>query len=108
MLWHIVVSQGRIVLAVFGAALLSRAQECARTVEHSTGFPARVEHVTGQRPSVGKRVDGGFFVMTYGGGCYTSIAWYGTREAADSELARILARGAWSGMRPFVEPCLAR
>lgn len=51
--WHIVTSQGGIILGVFGSALLSEAQECARRVERQTGFPAYVEQVKGARPRVG-------------------------------------------------------
>lgn len=51
--WHVVTSQGRVILGVFGAALLSHAQECARKVTAQTGFPAFVAQVTGDRPTVG-------------------------------------------------------
>lgn len=51
--WHVVHSQGGIILGVYGSALLSMAQECARKVEHQTGFPAWVDQVTGPRPHVG-------------------------------------------------------
>jgi hypothetical protein len=53
--WHIVTSQGNIILGVFGEALLSMAQECARKVERQTGFPAFVNQYEGPRPSVGDR-----------------------------------------------------
>jgi len=46
----------------------------------------------------------GFYVMTYGGGRYTSVAWFPTREEAQAEVDRIKMRGAWSGMPPKVEP----
>ena len=52
--WHVVTSQGRVILGVFGAAILSHAQECARKVERETGFPALISQVTGRRPSVGE------------------------------------------------------
>lgn len=53
MTWHIVIAQGGVILGVFGSALLADAQECARRVEHQTGFPAFVKQVQGERPSVG-------------------------------------------------------
>jgi hypothetical protein len=40
----------------------------------------------------------GFFIM----GPYTTLAWRATRAAAEAELARILARGDWSGVRPYI------
>lgn len=52
--WHIVTSQGGIVLGVFGSALLSEAQECARRVGVDTGFPAWVFQVHGDKPHVGQ------------------------------------------------------
>lgn len=58
MTWHIVTSQGDVILGVYGSALLSMAQECARRVEHETGLPARVEQVTGERPYVGQNFRG--------------------------------------------------
>lgn len=51
--WYIVTSQGPSILGVFGAALLSDAQECARRVEVNTGFDAFVNRVRGRRPRVG-------------------------------------------------------
>lgn len=54
--WHVVTSQGGAILGVFGASLLSEAQECARRVEAATGFPAHVNQRKGERPRVG----GGF------------------------------------------------
>lgn len=52
--WHIVFSRGRMILGVYGSALLSMAQECARRVERETGLPAFIEGVYGARPSVGQ------------------------------------------------------
>lgn len=54
--WHVVTSQGRTILGVFGSALLADAQECARRVERQTGFPAHVNQVNGERPSVGEKL----------------------------------------------------
>ena len=54
MTWHVVTSQGNVILGVFGAALLSEAQECARRVERQTGLPAWVRQLRGERPSVGE------------------------------------------------------
>ena len=44
----------------------------------------------------------GYYVMTFGGGRYTSIAWYAKKIDAEKELARILTRGAWSGIPPKI------
>ena len=45
----------------------------------------------------------GYYVMTFGGGRYGSIAWYPTKEQAEKEVARIKMTGAWSGMPPKIE-----
>jgi len=45
----------------------------------------------------------GYCVMKWGGGRYTSVAWYLRRDEAEAEVARILRAGAWSGMPPKVE-----
>ncbi len=52
-MWHVVTSYGNVVLGVFGEALLSTAQECARRVERQTGLPAYVNQVRGNRPVLG-------------------------------------------------------
>jgi len=46
----------------------------------------------------------GFYVMTFGGGRYTSIAWYPNRAEAEAEAARRRHSGLWSGKPPIVEP----
>jgi hypothetical protein len=46
----------------------------------------------------------GFYVMKYGGGRYTSVAWYGKKIDAEKEVARILLVNAWAGMPPKIEP----
>jgi hypothetical protein len=51
--WHVVTSQGGIVLGVYGEALLAAAQEQARRVENQTRLPAFVSQVHGARPAVG-------------------------------------------------------
>ena len=51
--WHVVVGQGGVVLGVYGSALLSEAQRCAKGAERMTGFGARVEQAQGMRPRVG-------------------------------------------------------
>lgn len=43
------------------------------------------------------------YVMTYGGGRYTSVAWFKTQAEAQKECERIKRVGAWSGMPPKVE-----
>ena len=54
--WHIVYSQGGVILGVYGEALLSMAQEAARRIERQTGFFAFVVQVQGSRPRVGQEV----------------------------------------------------
>ena len=46
---------------------------------------------------------GGYYVMTWGGGRYTSVGWYGTKAEAEAEVKRLKDRGAWSGRPPKVE-----
>jgi len=41
--------------------------------------------------------------MTWGGGRYTSIGWYRSREEAEKTVEHIKAVGAWRGMPPKVE-----
>ena len=50
----------------------------------------------------------GYYVETYGGGRYTSIAWFNHKDAAEKEVRRILRVGAWSGMPPRVTPTYKR
>lgn len=45
----------------------------------------------------------GYYVMTFGGGRYTSVAWFLRREEAEAERDRILRVGAWHGMPPKVQ-----
>lgn len=45
----------------------------------------------------------GYYVMKWGGGKYTSVAWYAKKSEAEKELGRIIALGAWSGMPPKIE-----
>lgn len=54
--WHVVTSQGSIILGVFGEALLSHAQECAREVRSRTGFASYVLQVKGERPKCGQHI----------------------------------------------------
>lgn len=51
--WYVVASQGRVILGVFGSALLADAEACAERVERETGFPAAIWIKRGKRPSVG-------------------------------------------------------
>jgi hypothetical protein len=46
----------------------------------------------------------GYYVETYGGGRYGSIAWTKSKAEAEKEVQRILRVGAWSGMPPRVTP----
>ena len=43
------------------------------------------------------------YVMTYGGGRYTSVAWFKTETEAQKECDRIKRVGSWSGMPPKVD-----
>lgn len=52
--WHVVTSQGPIILGVFGEALLAEAQACAAKIERQTGSRAFVQQVRGERPHVGQ------------------------------------------------------
>lgn len=45
----------------------------------------------------------GYYVMTFGGGCYTSIAWYDNEVKAQGHVDRLKANGQWSGMPPKIE-----
>jgi len=45
----------------------------------------------------------GYYVMKWGGGRYTSVAWYASRVDAQREVDRIVLVGAWSGKVPYVE-----
>lgn len=47
----------------------------------------------------------GYYVETYGGGRFTSIAWCATYDQALKEVERIRMVGAWSGMPPKITPC---
>lgn len=44
----------------------------------------------------------GFYVETWGGGRYTSIAWYIDRLEAEKHVARLKMLGMWAGMPPRV------
>lgn len=44
----------------------------------------------------------GYYVATWGGGVYTSVAWYATRPEAERHVASLKARGLWSGKPPKV------
>lgn len=46
----------------------------------------------------------GFYVEKFGGGRYTTVAWFLTKQEAEKERTRILMVGAWSGMPPRVTP----
>ncbi len=57
--WHIVVSQGRVILGVYGKALLPEAEKKVKEVEAATGFPAFLALVVGDRPEVGTQLSEG-------------------------------------------------
>jgi hypothetical protein len=44
----------------------------------------------------------GWFVMKWGAGRWTSVAWFLERKDARAEVDRIVLVGAWSGMPPRV------
>lgn len=46
----------------------------------------------------------GFAVQTYGGGVYTTVAWFKLETEANKEQQRILTSGCWFGMKPRVVP----
>jgi len=46
----------------------------------------------------------GYYVETWGGGRYTSIAWFKEREEAERMVAWRMQAGLWSGMPPRVTP----
>ena len=46
----------------------------------------------------------GYYVMTWGGGRWTSVAWYAKREEATAEVERRIKNGSWAGEPPRVEP----
>lgn len=48
----------------------------------------------------------GYYVMKWGGGRYTSVAWFPTKADAQREVDRIKMVGAWSGMPPKIESSL--
>jgi len=50
-----------------------------------------------------KIVDG-YYVMTWMGGRYGSVAWYKEQSDANKECQRLLIMGYWSGMPPTVQP----
>ncbi len=52
-----------------------------------------------------RRVDG-YYVCTWGGDRYTSVAWFKTRAEAEKDIEQRILAGAWRGMRPIIEPCL--
>lgn len=45
----------------------------------------------------------GYYVMKWGGGRYTSVAWYATKVEAQKEVDHIKMVGAWRGMPPKIE-----
>ena len=46
---------------------------------------------------------GGYYLMTWGGGRYTSIMWDTNLSSLEKELARLLDAGLWSGKPPYIE-----
>lgn len=56
-IYHVVSSQGGVILGAFGEALLADAQRCAARVERDTGLPAFVEQVRSEcLPGVGGKL----------------------------------------------------
>lgn len=51
--WHVVSNADGTILAVYGSALLSDAQETARRIEHTTGCATYLHFVLCERPHVG-------------------------------------------------------
>lgn len=46
----------------------------------------------------------GFYVETFGGGRYTSVAWYPTKPEAEEHLKKLKDSGRWSGKPPRITP----
>lgn len=44
----------------------------------------------------------GFYVEKYGGGRFTSVAWFSNYDDAAKEQRRLLDAGAWSGRPPRI------
>lgn len=56
-IYHVVSSQGGVILGAFGSALLAEAQRCAARVERDTGCHAYVEQVRSPHlPGVGGKL----------------------------------------------------
>jgi hypothetical protein len=56
-------------------------------------------------PSMPKMATGnGFHVETYGGGQYTSVAWYKDEEDAKKHVKDLTDTGRWNGMPPRITP----
>lgn len=53
--WHVVVSQGRVILGVYGKELLGEAETMMKKIEDA-GFHAFLEMVVGDRPEVGTQL----------------------------------------------------
>ena len=49
----------------------------------------------------------GYYLETWGGGRYTSCAWYPTRAEAEEERKRRMATNSWAGRPPIVVPVSA-
>lgn len=46
----------------------------------------------------------GWHVEKYGGGRYTSVAWYAKAADANEHVTKLRLSGQWSGMPPRVTP----
>lgn len=77
--------------------------------EHHTNLKSAVREAKGlskQKPTSESTDEdaNGHHVETYGGGRYTSVAWYKKKADADAEAKRRHTSGSWSGMPPRVVP----
>jgi len=73
----------------------------ARTPLHGRQAPRPIRR---PYPHEAPRADNrGYHVMKWGGGTYTSVGWFSTRQEAENEVDRIKRSGAWSGMPPKIE-----
>ena len=83
--------------------------EARRKFAEATGTPLHQIRAHYKEPRSRKtrrdngREDGGYHVMTYGGGRYTSVSWHPDKASAEREVRRIKDAGAWRGMPPKIE-----
>jgi hypothetical protein len=50
------------------------------------------------------KIEGGWHVETYGGGVWTSVAWYSRAADAQAHRTKLIMSGRYAGMQPRVTP----